>query len=306
MVPTVEGSENTVPSNVVTFSERIAGWFVTNGPKMLFLVAALLALWVVHRLSRRWLTAYLERRQHPPQSARMLLLVWKYAFLFGAILLVFLTLVGNIAAIGLSTAFLGMVLGWSLQKPVTGMAAWLALMINRPFRIGDRVVIAGIRGDVVDINLMYTVLGEVGGTIGGEENSGRGVLIPNATLFDQIVYNYAMESEFILDEVPVRITYESDWSKAEELLIQAAREVTSDIIAKTGAQPFIRAEFLDVGILMRLRYQARAVERQRISSDIVRRVYQLFAQHPEVQFCYPRSEVYYKGGPPPAPRAEAN
>ena len=72
------------------------------------------------------------------------------------------------------------------------------------------------------------------------------------------------------------------------------------IIAKTGQEPFIRSEFMDVGILMRLRYQALAVDRQRISSDIVRRVYQLFAEHPEVHFCYPRSEVYYHAGQPPA------
>ena len=285
---------------VAGLAERTAHWLSVNGPRMAIVVAGLLVLWVVYTISRRWLRKYLERRQQAARSAQMLLLAWKYGFLLLGVLLVLGGLAGNIAAIGLSTAFVGMVLGWSLQRPVTGIAAWLAVMINRPFRIGDRVIIAGIRGDVVDINLMYTVLGEVGGTIGGEESSGRGVLIPNATLFDQIVYNYAMESEYILDEVPVRVTYESDWEKAEQLLLQAAREVTQEIIAKTAQEPFIRSEFMDVGILMRLRYQALAVDRQRISSDIVRRVYQLFAEHPEVHFCYPRSEVYYHAGQPPA------
>jgi len=286
-----------MPQELGTLSERMARWFSLFGPRIGLLLAGLAALWLAHRYSRRWLNAYLERRKHSPQSVQMILLLWKYGFLFLALLMLLATLAGSIAAVGLSTAFLGMLLGWSLQKPVTGIAAWLAVMINRPFRIGDRVIIAGIRGDVIDINLMYTVLGEVGGTIGGEENSGRGVLIPNATLFDQIVYNYAMESEYILDEVPVRITYESDWDTAESLLLQAAREVTGEWIERTGVQPFIRAEFMAEGILMRLRYQTRAVERQRVSSDIVRRVYELFAQHPQVRFCYPRSEVFYLRGP---------
>jgi small-conductance mechanosensitive channel len=292
-----------MPKEILSLPERAAHWFAANGPKIGVVLVVLLLVWVLYRLSRRWLRGYVERRQESPHSAQMLLLLWKYGFLFLGVLVVLGSMAGNLAAIGLSTAFVGMVLGWSLQRPVTGIAAWLALMINRPFRIGDRVIIAGIRGDVVDINLMYTVLGEVGGTIGGEESSGRGVLIPNATLFDQIVYNYAMESDYILDEVPVRVTYESDWATAERVLLQAAREVTQDAIGKTGQEPFLRVEFMDVGILFRLRYQARAVERQRISSDIVKRVYELFAQHREVQFCYPRSEVYYHGGPPPLARA---
>ena len=70
---------------------------------------------------------------------------------------------------GLTAAFLSMVLGWSLQRPVTGVAAWLMVMIKRPFQIGDRIIIQGVRGDVLDISPTHVLLGEVGGTIGGEE-----------------------------------------------------------------------------------------------------------------------------------------
>ena len=63
--------------------------------------------------------------------------------------------------------FLGMILGWSQQAPVTGIAAWLMLILKRPFKIGQRVIIAGITGDVVDITLTHVILNQVGGTVAG-------------------------------------------------------------------------------------------------------------------------------------------
>ena len=88
-----------------------------------------------------------------------------------------------------------MVLGWSLQAPVTGIAAWLMLILKHPFKIGDRVIIAGITGDVMDITLTHVILNQVGGTVSSEERSGRGILIPNAILFAQTITNYTLEEE---------------------------------------------------------------------------------------------------------------
>ena len=63
--------------------------------------------------------------------------------------------------------FLGMILGWSLQAPVTGIAAWLMLILKRPLKIGQRVIVAGITGDVVDITLTHVILNQVGGAVAG-------------------------------------------------------------------------------------------------------------------------------------------
>ncbi|MGA1197801.1 MAG: mechanosensitive ion channel domain-containing protein, partial [Candidatus Latescibacterota bacterium] len=192
--------------------------------------------------------------------------------------------------------FVSMILGWSLQRPVTGVAAWLMVMIKKPFVIGDRIIIQGVRGDVLEISPTHILLGEVGGTVGGEESSNRGILIPNAVLFDQMVINYAVsqESKYILDEVPVRISYDSDYKLAEQTLIACAQDVTADIIAETNKNPLVRAEFFDSGIMMRLRYQSIAVDRQEISSHIVGKIVQAFAQSDKLGFAYPHQALEIK------------
>lgn len=263
----------------------------------------LVFLWLSYQISRRLLRKYLLTKAYKEDNVQQFLFIYRYAWMATGFVLALISFSGSLATLGLSAAFLGMILGWSLQAPVTGIAAWLMIILKRPFKIGDRIIISGIIGDVVDINLTHVLLNQVGGTIGGEEKSGRAVLIPNATLFAQIIYNYTLEnndktsnamvSNYILDEVPIRISYQSDLDAAEAIFIAAAQQVTSEIIADIKQEPFIRAELFDSGIMVRLRYQTLAKDRQRITSDIVRILIREIANHPKVEFAYPHVSLYH-------------
>lgn len=264
--------------------------------KFVYAMLILLALLVTYRVTKGLIISAMRRSNRTEAQVMQFLSMWRYSFMLVGVVFIIVSLSGSLAAMGLTVAFISMILGWSLQRPVTGVAAWLMVMIKRPFVIGDRIIVQGVRGDVLDISPTHIQLGEVGGTIGGEESSNRGILIPNAILFDQMVINYAVseEARYILDEVPVRVSYDSDYALAEETLISCAREVTSEIIEETGLEPEIRAEFFDSGIMMRLRYRSIAVDRQKISTKIVAKVMDAFSNSPHVGFAYPHSAVEYR------------
>jgi small-conductance mechanosensitive channel len=173
------------------------------------------------------------------------------------------------------------------------LAAWLLIMLRHPFKIGDRIIIGGLIGDVKDISLTYTLLEQVGGTIGGEEKSGRSLLVPNLYMFNHTIVNYTMDEKYILDEVPVRITYDSDYFLAEAIMLQAAQQVTAAIITETAQEPYVRAEFIPSGIIARLRYKVLALERQRVHTEIVNIVFEQFAQTGKVRFCYNKGETFF-------------
>jgi len=214
-----------------------------------------------------------------------------------AILSIFFELGGLLAAIG---AFGGLFLGWSLQQPVTGMAAWVMVTLMRPFRIGDRVYLPAwnLIGDVTDLGMMYTTLNQVGGTVGTEEPSGRTILVPNAILFGNVIIDYTKgaerESAYILDEVIVRITYDSDWDEAEKILKESAEEVIGDIIEATGSEPYVRSDFYDYGVWMRLRYMTLAVERPKASHEINARIFKKVSESDRVDFAIPYVYSYKK------------
>ncbi len=261
---------------------------------LLLAIPTIVGLLIIRRFATRAVRAYVYAHAYKRDNADRFMATWKYAWTAVIAILGLISLSGSLKTLGLSAGFLGMILGWSLQAPITGIAAWVMLIVKRPFRIGQRVIIAGVVGDVVDITLTHVILNQVGGTIGGEERSGRGVLIPTAILFHQVITNYTYDVDYILDEVAVRITFESDWDKAEEILIDAAKEVMADVIEATGEEPFIRAELFDAGVLIRLRYKTPPAARQERSSEIVKIIFHQFAKADEVEFAYPHSEVLYR------------
>lgn len=237
----------------------------------------------------------LKAKAFTDKNATAFLKIWNNLWKFVIAVLTIMAMSGSLRLLGLTAGFFGMMLGWSLQQPVTGIAAWLMIILKKPFKIGDRVIIAGITGDVTGISLTHVILNQVGGSIGGEEKSGRGILIPNAILFQHVIINYTLEQEFMLDEVPVRLTFDSNWERAKEIMIAAAQEVTSDIVAKTGQVPFIRAEFLDWGILVRLRYHTIPAKRQELSTYIIERLLRDFGkEYPRVRFATPSQTIRYR------------
>jgi small-conductance mechanosensitive channel len=208
--------------------------------------------------------------------------------------------VGRLSSFGtLFSLFGGMILGWSLQAPVSGFAAWILVSLKRPYRPGDRIQFPGLEltGDLLDVGVMYTTLDQVGGAIGSEEAVGRTVLIPNAMLFNEVAINYSMGQErpFMLDEVVVRITYDSIWDTAEKILLGAAREITADIIEETGVQPYIRSDLYDYGVYMQLRYQSRVRERAEIAYRIQRKIFEEIQKDPTVDIAIPFIYSYRAG-----------
>lgn len=264
--------------------------------QLLAVAAMVLSLSALFNLASR---GYLAQKKKPVCEGMM---VGRLYWMAGA----FLSLVVILYGFGflekagaLFMLFGGMLLGWSLQGPVSGFAAWVLVSMKRPFRPGDRVQFPSLEltGDIKDIGAMYLQLNQVGGSIASEEAVGRNILIPNAMLFDQVVINYtaAREAPYMLDEVVVRITYDSNWEVAERILLNAAYEVTKDIILATGVQPYIRSELYDYGVYLQLRYQIRVKDRAQIAYKITKLIFEEIQRTPSVDIAIPYIYSYRAG-----------
>ena len=283
----VDTTQGWVAHHVPEIGRDVMGVIVYLLPGALVLTLTVL----LYKITKRFVLAAMRRQGRREVQVHRAHSLLKYAFVLSGIVLLGISLSGSFAAMGLGLGFLGMLMGWSLQRPVTGVAAWIMVMMKRPFQIGDRIIFQDVTGDVLDISPSHILLGEVGGTIPGEEASRRIILIPNALLFDQMVINYAHtdsfeEAKFILDEVPVRISYRSDFRLTERTLIDCATEVTREIIEETGETPFVRAELFHSGITMRVRYQSIAVDRERIASEVLGKIIEAIHQNDRIEFAY--------------------
>lgn len=271
-----------------------------------FIITALALLYL---LSSQFIRKYIAKKLLGADLIPIVMKLWKIAFISVVMFTSISSLLSkSLQTMGLSLAVLGSMLSWMLAAPITNLAGWLFLVLKSPFKLGQRIIIAGITGDVLDISPMYTTLNQVGGTIPGEERSGRGTLIPNSYLFNQILTNYSIKLptdqqtggvKYVLDEVAVRITYESDWQEAARILVESAKTITSEAIAvieetsETSETPYIRAEFFESGLLMRVRYKVEATKRQETWTQIYHMVFNEIQASNKVFFCFNHSEVMF-------------
>ncbi|MBU0497131.1 MAG: mechanosensitive ion channel family protein [Candidatus Thermoplasmatota archaeon] len=249
---------------------------------------------IIHRIIKgRLLRTVKTKKQRT--NITVFLDMLKYLFAVVIFLIVISFYSGKLGDLGFFAGLLSVALGWALQKPISGVVAWLILVLRRPFQIGDRVIISGITGDVTNITLTHIILDEVGGTIDGEESSGRTIIIPTSAIFEQHVINYTERDDYILDEVPVSITYESDLEHAEHLITTAFEKSMKPywefFPKRVKKESHIRLKFQASGIEVILRYYTFALKRNQIATAIRKEIWKAITAAPTVDFAYPHTEV---------------
>jgi len=223
-------------------------------------------------------------------------------------------LVGSIWFKGIEYAatFLGLVaagLAIALQSPITDIAGWGFILWRRPFEVGDRIQVGDRVGDVVDIRVFQFSLLEIGNWVNADQSTGRIMHFPNKTVFNEVVSNYSQGFEFIWNEIPVLVTFESDWEKAKTILQEIVKRHSVALNADVEAQfrhaaqrfmldyetmldPAVYTYVEASGVLLTLRYMclyhSRRVSEHKIWEDILR----AFAQESDIEFAYPTQRLY--------------
>ena len=264
---------------------------------MLVILVAVIIFSLILKLIKRSLIKRIKSKKQVSNITTFIDLL-KFLFIIFLVIIVFSTYYGRWSDFGFIAGLLTVALGWALQKPISGVVAWLILTIKRPIHIGDRVIITNIKGDITNITLTHIFLDEVGGTIVGEEKSGRTVMLPTSIIFEEEIINYTLHDEYILDEVKTAITYESDLKEAEAIMIKAVTKIMKPLWEKfpkrISQDVHNRLLFNDSGIDITVRYNTIATQRNRISTDIRREIFKQIKASENVEIAYPHTEVLFR------------
>ncbi len=124
-------------------------------------------------------------------------------------------------------------IAFALKEIIASVASWVALSFGGSYRVGDRVQLGEIRGDVIDIGVLQTTIMEMGQWVNGDLYNGRIVKISNNNVFNQPVINYSADFPFLWDELTFPVKYGSDWKQAADLMQTAADDVCGDFAEKS-------------------------------------------------------------------------
>ncbi len=126
-------------------------------------------------------------------------------------------------------------IAFALQEVIVSVAGWLAISFGNMFKTGDRVLLGGVRGDVIDIGVLRSTIMECGEWVKADQYSGRIVRIGNSAVFKEPVYNYSGDFPFLWDEIVVPVSHDSDATLARSVIVDIANAVLGDYAKRAGA-----------------------------------------------------------------------
>ena len=196
----------------------------------------------------------------------------------------------------------------ALADVLKNMAGWVFILSRRPFQVGDRIEVTGLKGDVVDIRLFRFTLMEVQGWVEAEQSTGRLVHVPNGVVFSQPVANYTEGFAYVWEETPILVTFESDWKLAEKLILEALEEQAPNVERTAGPMiretarrysirigtltPTVYISVKDSGVLLTARFLVETRTRRGREDRVWRAVLEKFADNPSVELAYPTVRTY--------------
>ncbi len=196
----------------------------------------------------------------------------------------------------------------ALQDIISNFAGWAFILWRRPFAIGDRIQVGEHRGDVIDIRIFQFTILEIGNWVDADQSTGRILHVPNRDVISKVTANYGTGFEYIWDEIPVLITFESNWEKAKEILSRVVNEHAEHLTTRAEKKiketarrylifynkltPAVFSEVRDSGVMLTLRFlcepRKRRAARQAMWEDILKE----FAKHKDIDFAYPTQRFF--------------
>lgn len=204
-------------------------------------------------------------------------------------------------------ALLAAALAVTLGRPISSVLAWLVIVIDHPFGIGDRIEAGDVKGDVIDIGLLHIHLLEVGNWVDADQTTGRIIHLPNRTIFEGPVFNSTAEFDLIWNELEFVLTHDSDWERGRELILaqaqpiyerieehamEAADRMTQRYAYQRGiTTPYVYVKLLRDGIKLSLRYLCETRRRRGTTHDITVGFLSAIRSEPTIKLAAPTVSI---------------
>jgi small-conductance mechanosensitive channel len=288
----------------ITWATETTGFSEVALVRIVWTLIALVLYFVIRFL----VFVVIERRLHEIPRRYIITKTSHYVLGLGLIVAILVIWFGNATGWAAYLGILSAGLAIALQDPVTNLAGWLFIAIRKPFAVGDRIEIGSHTGDVIDMRLFQFTLVETGHWVDADQSTGRIIHIPNGWIFRQSTANYTAGFNFIWNEIPVTVTFESDWEKARRILTeivekhsmvegeeaqrqirQAARKY---MIYFQHLTPIVWTKVADIGVTLTIRYICEPRRRRSSEGAIWEDILRAFAGADDIDFAYPTTRFY--------------
>lgn len=254
---------------------------------LLALVVGLSLLIFIAKHSSKFLEEKVLIKRIPEKGTRVALVtIFKYTFLCIGFVFI-LNIIGfNLSSLGWLLGALGVGIGFGLQNITNNFISGIIILFERPVKVGDRIEVAHIKGDVIEISIRSTTI---------VTNDNISVIVPNSELINSNVINWSHNDKKVRFRFPIGISYNEDPEKIKKIVLEIAKE--NEGVLKHPAPDFWFVEYGDNSLNFELvvwtsKYVQRPVV---LKSQLYYKIFAEFTRH-NVEIPFPQRDLHLRGG----------
>jgi small-conductance mechanosensitive channel len=265
---------------------KLGGAPVTLWAILQLVVLAVLLFYLSGKL-RTWIVeSFLSRTKMELGARQATGSIIRYAVISVGFVVILQTAGIDLTALNVLAGAVGIGLGFGLQNIVNNFISGIIILFERPIKVGDRIVVGEVEGDVTHIGGRSTTI---------VSNDNISIIVPNSKFITENVINWSHNDRMVRFRIPVSVAYGSDVRLVERLLLEVAAE-NSDVLDKPA--PGVRLmEFGDSGLLFELRAWSTTLIHRKglLVSNLNFAILAKFTEH-GIEIPFPQRDLRIRGG----------
>lgn len=263
---------------------KVGGSEITLWTILYFLILIVLLIYLSGTL-RKWMINILLSKTKIDLGVRIAISsIIRYFFLFVGFVIILQTVGINLSSITILAGALGVGIGFGLQNVTNNFVSGIIILFERPIKVGDRIEVGEVSGDVVKISMRATTI---------VTNDNISIIVPNSDFISNKVINWSHTDKNLRLNFPVSVSYKEDPERIKSVLLEVVAE--NDGVLKDPKPDVLFDKFGENGLIFNLRVWTREyVNRPGVlKSQLYYSIFKRFREQ-NINIPYPQREIYIK------------
>lgn len=251
------------------------------------LTVAIFLLFFISELARKFLANKVLTRYKLEVGIRQsIATIFKYIIIIFGLVTILQNSNVDLSALGILAGAIGVGIGFGLQNITNNFISGLIILFERPIKVGDRIEVNDVYGDVVKISARSTMV---------LTNDNISIIVPNSQFIDNAVINWSHNDRNIRFNIPVGVSYREDPAKIKRILLEVVK--ANDGVLKYPEPDVLFEQYNDSSIDFNLRvWTSQYINKPRVlKSQLYYEIFRRFGEE-KVEIPFPQRDLHIRSG----------
>lgn len=266
---------------------KVGDTYITLWSVLYLLVLFFFLIYVTAKI-RKWVVYNLLSKSRIDLGVRIAVgSIIRYIVLVIGFIIILQTVGIDLSAVTILAGALGVGIGFGLQNITNNFVSGIIILFERPIKVGDRIEVGEVKGDVVNIRIRSTTI---------LTNDNISIIVPNSEFISSKVINWSYADRNVRLNYPVHVSYKENPEKVRDILLEVVRE--NESVLKDPKPDVLFDNFGDNSIHFNLRIWTREyISRPGVlKSQIYFEIFKKFKEN-GIEIPFQQREIYIKETP---------